>query len=260
MRYGPSWIPGLEEKAMRYMIWYYNTCAFVSTPSEFLLHEMKDNGLCVPSEAIHNPARLLTHQDPRVQKPALKKEFGVSDKTVIYAGRLAPEKNIDVLICAIARAQKDVPNINLLIAGDGSQKKELADLAEKIGIKQAVVFAGMLGKPALARAYGASDVFATASTSENQPITLMEAMSCGLPVVGARSRGLPEYIKPETGFLFAPGNEEGLARRLAELLNNPELARTMGRAGSDVVKRFSLDEIMTAWEAIYERIIVEHRN
>lgn len=231
---------------------YYNRCGLVTSPSRSVLDEMLQAGLRRPHMVVSNPIDTAGFRPAiPVEKASLKRRLGFSDAAIIYAGRLAIEKNIDVLIRALPLVRRQLPSAMLVLAGHGSARDRLEDLARELRVGEHVRFLGTLNKPALADAFRAADVFAIASTSESQSMVLLQAMSCGLPAVGARSRALPEYLVDEAGLLAEPGSHAEFADRLIQLLRQPLLRLHMGEHACEAASRFAVSEIASGWERIY---------
>ena len=186
---------------------------------------------------------------------ALKKKLGFAKHVIFSAGRLSDDKNPDVLIKALPFVKKDVPDAMLVFAGNGTSREKLAQLAERLGVKDSVKFLGFVEKSKLVEAYSASEVFAIASTSDTQSLVMMQAMACGVPVVGVRARALPEYINEKNGFVVEPGDARAMADRLVQLLKDPKLAKSLGDGGLAYTSQFSEPAIAADWEKIYKDVI-----
>ncbi len=234
---------------------YYNHCALVTGPSHSVIDEMCAFGLRRPHRVVSNPvdtSRFRPVSD--ACREALKRTYGFSHSTIIYAGRLADEKKIDVLIRALPLVARQAPDVMLALAGHGSARHRLEQLAHALGVGERVRFLGTLDKATLADVFQAADIFAIASTSETQSMVLIQAMSAGLPVVGANWRALPEYIDAQSGFLAQPGCHEDFARRLTQLLGSPALRKHMGEHAVRKTTHFSITTVTNHWEEIYARI------
>ncbi|BEV71524.1 MULTISPECIES: glycosyltransferase [unclassified Paludibacterium] len=231
---------------------YYNHCQLVTGPSHSVLEDMLQHGLRAPHRVLSNPIDTTlfspVHASVRQQ---LKARLGLSDATIVYAGRLAREKHVDVLIQALARLRSRHPAALLILAGHGTERDRLQSLTRELGIEAQVRFVGTLDKPALAELFQAADVFALASTSETQSMVMLQAMSSGLPVVAADALALPEYVTEGSGLLAAPGDAEDFARQLDGLLADGPRRRRMGLQAQQQTRRYALDTIVSAWEALY---------
>jgi glycosyltransferase involved in cell wall biosynthesis len=214
----------------------------------------------VRHRVISNPIRLDAFR-PLPQRQLLKAKFDFSDFTILYAGRLAPEKRVDLLVRAVAGLVSEVPAVRLALLGRGSAESDLISLCRSLGMAERVRFLGFLpSHTTVAEAYNAADVFAIASTAETQSIATMQAMACGLPVVGVRAWGLGEYINETNGLLVDPGDVGALGKALTYLAAHPEARVRLGREGQKCVTRFSAPAIATEWEEIYQAIATDFQH
>ena len=163
-----------------------------------------------------------------------------------------PAKGHATLLDSLARVRHDVPQLRAVLAGDGPCRSRVAERARALGLDGAVLLPGRVDPFATLAAF---DVFVSASTTEGVPLSILEAMSQGLPVVATAVGGVPEVVvHGETGLLAAPGDVDGLARRVAEVLGDPHLARRMGEAGR---RRFDADHRIEDMVATYHRLYSE---
>lgn len=172
--------------------------------------------------------------------------------TVLFVGRLAVEKNIDVLIDALART-RTTPQPHLEVIGGGEQRQALEERAAAAGVADRVLFRGHVDDAELRSAYLAADVFCQPGTAELQSLVTLEALSASRPVVLADAMALPHLVDDGiNGYLFAPGDAADLAAKLDRILalDDDERAR-MGAAGHDKAARHSQDKTMDTFEAIY---------
>lgn len=168
---------------------------------------------------------------------ALRASLGIppSSPVIGTVGRLAEIKQFDVLIRAFAEVRQGRPDAHLLFVGDGPQRLALEQLREQIGLGPFVHFAGY--RTNVSEYLHVMSCFALTSRSEGTPQAVLEACVAGLPVVATRVGGLPEVIDDgRTGILLNPGDERALAHALLELLDNQQLARSMGDAGRQHVE------------------------
>ncbi len=235
-----------------YVTWYYNQCDYVTTPSRRLLADMTKSGLHTPASVMDNPIDLDVFKPVSPERKAkLKQKWNFSDCTVVYAGRLAAEKNCADLIRSITYLKLAIPTVELVIAGHGQSQRELERLVAHLGLGAHIHFLGTLDKANLAEVYAASDLFISASPSENQPLTLLQALAVGLPAVGVEAAGLAEYIKPAYGILAPVGDSEGLAMAAARILKNETKRVTYRHAALTCSQEFQADRIVQKWESLY---------
>lgn len=237
---------------LRHFASYYNRCRFVSAPYQGLIENMRHYGLRTPGSALPNPVLLDIFKPPTAaEKAAEKKKLGVQGPVLLYTGRLASEKNIDVIIKAVAELVDEFPSLILLMTGHGAAERGLRALAQKLGLRERVRFLGLLTIPELAEVYRAADIFVIMSTAETQSISLIQGYASGLPAITARAYGLPDYTPRECGFIVEPGDVGGLVVRLRQLLRDEPLQRRMGSAAAEYAKQFSPARIVGLWEEIY---------
>lgn len=244
--------------SLKYVIWYYNHCAFVTAPSRTVLTEMVEHGFNKPHQVMSNQIDLSVFKPSRESKIELKKEFNLSAATVIYAGRLGQEKKVDIVIRAIALAKNYFPEVNLAIAGHGSAEADLKKLTQELRLGKNVKFFGMLDKVKLSRLYNAADIFTIASTSESQSMVLLQAMACGLPVIGVNWRALPEYINRHNGYTVEPNNPKEMADKIIYLLRYKDERKLLGNGGQQYVQQFSSPNIAKEWENLYKQVIANY--
>jgi len=168
---------------------------------------------------------------------ALKtKLLSSSDARVIFsAARLKRFKGFQHVIAAVAQLQSEFPNVYYLIAGEGPFRSELDECVRRFHLGDRVKFLGTVPHHLLAQYYSIADVAVFPSLYlETFGISIAEAMSCGVPVIGSDSGGIPEVIG-DAGILCAPGNNDHLADQLRELLRNKSDLRQMGMRGRERV-------------------------
>ena len=183
-------------------------------------------------------------------------EHEVIDKnpypTILFAGRLAVEKNVNEIIEALTLMQT-VPDAHLEIVGDGEQRNVLADLAKTKGIASRVHFLGHVDDAELRAAYLRADVFCQPGTAELQSLVTLEALSASRPVVLANAMALPHLVdNGVNGYLFEPGNRGDLANKLDAILAlSPQERAVMGAAGHAKAMAHSHVKTMDTFEALY---------
>jgi glycosyltransferase involved in cell wall biosynthesis len=179
-----------------------------------------------------------------------------------FAGRLVPEKGLDVLLRACHLLIRDFPLLKLDIAGEGRASSSARALADALGLGQCVTFYGKLPQPELEEVLGRAWVQAIPSVWE-KPFGLMaaEAAMRGTASVASGTGGLAEIvIHGETGLLTAAGGPEPLAAALRMLLTNQAVAERIGAAARlDAMARFSLDRHVQRFLDLYETLLGSKR-
>lgn len=183
------------------------------------------------------------------QQIKIKQELGLDEviPTIISVGHLIERKGHHFVVEAVAQTE----GINLLIAGDGPERKNLESLVRQLGISGRVAFLGSLSQELLAKYYGASDALVLASSREGWANVLLESMACGTPVVATNIWGTPEVVqRPEAG-LLVDRNVSDIADGIRQLLSNKPL-RHETRAYAEKFDWFTTSE---GQFHIFERII-----
>ncbi|WP_413543121.1 glycosyltransferase [Citricoccus nitrophenolicus] len=183
---------------------------------------------------------------------------GPEHPTVLFVGRLAVEKNVDVLVRAIGELASTV-DAHLEIVGDGEQRTALRSLVEELGLQDRVHFLGHVSEEDLHRAYLRADVFCQPGTAELQSLVSLEAMSASRPVVLADALALPHLVTDgDNGYLFTPGDAQDLAAKLGAVLTAGEEERVrMGRSSHERAVQHSQDKTVDLFEMLYRGATVE---
>ena len=158
------------------------------------------------------------HPMPRA---ASRKALGLSedDLVLVYVGRLSPEKGVSDLVAALAHLRdRHQLTPRLLVVGDGPQRAALQRQAGSLGVDGQIQWAGTRANHELAPFYTAADVACVPSLMEGVPNAALEALACGIPVVGTRVGGIPEVLTTETGVLVDPQQPQQFAEALATAL------------------------------------------
>ncbi|MHA7294587.1 glycosyltransferase [Arthrobacter sp. HLT1-21] len=172
--------------------------------------------------------------------------------TVLFVGRLAEEKHVDVLIDAVAKTSPAL-NVHLEIVGGGEVKAALQAQVTRLGLDGRVVFRGMITDEELRRTYLRAALFCQPGTAELQSLVTLEAMSASTPVLLANAMALPHLVDHGVnGYLFTPHDSTELADRITQLLSLPaaDLDR-MGKASRSMVDVHSLTATLATFEGLY---------
>lgn len=171
---------------------------------------------------------------------------------IVFVGRVTLEKEIDVIIRALARLDPAL-DATFTIVGDGDQRKNLERLVAELDLADRVHFTGRVSDETLRAHLTDASVFAIASIAELQSIATMEAMASGLPIVAANAMALPHLVhEGENGHLFQPGNDRELADALTDVLTLDDAAyEAMQRASLEAVKVHDIDRTLDTFESLY---------
>ena len=171
--------------------------------------------------------------DPADYRPRHHAGIG---RRVLFVGRLAAAKGLPILLDAIAALRREMPSIELTLAGDGPDRQRLEDQAARLGSAENLRFLGPGSQAKVRELLAQSDVFALASFAEGVPVVLMEAMAACVPVIATRIAGIPELVDDGAcGLLVTPGDARALASAIVRLLSDPALRNRLGEAGREKV-------------------------
>jgi glycosyltransferase involved in cell wall biosynthesis len=189
----------------------------------------------------------------------IRAELGIAAGAPVVGsvGALRPQKRFDVLLHAAAGLLADHPRLHVVIAGEGEERASMEALAAELGLGDALLMLGERGDvPDVVRAF---DVAVVSSDFEGSPLSVMEYMEAGLPVVATAVGGIPQMIDDGVhGVLVAPRDPPALARAIAGLLADPGRRRELGEAGRERRRaQFDLAVMVGRIEALYEQLYAE---
>jgi glycosyltransferase involved in cell wall biosynthesis len=167
---------------------------------------------------------------------------------------LRPEKNHELFLAAAARVRVKLPDARFLIIGDGPQRPRLEQVAAELELGESVQFLGTRSN--ISELLTALDVFVLTSKMEANPVSILEAMATGKPVVAPRVGSIGQSVLDgQTGFVTEPGDLDELVERLVQLLSNPRLASQLGRRGRQhVVEHGSITRMVDGYHDLITAI------
>jgi len=176
--------------------------------------------------------------------------------TILFMGELGERKGIDLLLPALAALSAQGLAWRAVIAGNGAVQ-EARDRATSLGLAADILFPGWVGEEEVSHHMRKADIFTLPSRAENQPLSILEAMAHGLPVVSTTVGAIPEQVRDgESGFLVPPGDAEALARALARLVRDADLRAAMGEAGRrHFARHYSLAACADRFAALYRSLL-----
>ncbi len=164
---------------------------------------------------------------------------------------------VDRVLRAFAIIQQRLPDARLIVAGDGSQRVPLEQLTRELGLRN-TEFTGQVGHERVVELYDAADIYLNGSEIDNQPLSILEAFACGLPVVTTDAGGIPFVVtNEETGFLVKRGDYEAMADRALRLLENQTLAERIINQARDECRKYAWEAVREQWLEVYEQLASE---
>jgi len=186
-----------------------------------------------------------------------RRVMGIGDQRFVvgWIGRMTAVKRTDVVLRSFRRLRDDGVDAVLCMVGDGPDRRWVEDLAGELGVMRDSLFPGY--QEDVGPFFAAFDVFVLPSGNEGTPVTAIEALASGCPVVATRVGGVPDVVTDgEDGFLVEPGDVEELAARLAQLANDPDLRGRMGAAGRERMRsRYAVDRLIDDIDRLYRDLL-----
>jgi len=187
----------------------------------------------------------------------LQEKYNLNGPVIIYVGRIAEDKGINYLIDSAKIVKKEYPNSKFLIIGPNmGYKHKLVSKINKTGLNDSIIFTGPLVGNKLLEAYSAADVFVLPSYHEVMPLTILEALAAGIPVITTRLGGISEVISHQvTGFLVKYGDYKKIAEYILRILREPNLKSKLIAAGKKIVNSFSWNNVVKKIISLYNSLI-----
>lgn len=205
-------------------------------PSPYLVRTFAKAGL--RASPIFNLIEL--DQFPFRERPALRPVFLSNRNFEKHYG-------VDLVLRAFAIIQKRIPESRLIIAGDGPERTSLEELARDLNLQNAE-FTGRVGHERIVELYDSADIFLNGSEIDNQPLSLLEAFACGLPVVTTDAGGIPDMVVPGKTALVVPrGEYEQLAASALYLLDDSVLAQSIIQQAREECRKYQWDAVRNQW-------------
>ena len=195
--------------------------------------------------------------EPR-EKQTLRDRLGmVADvPTAVFVGRLAPEKELPSLVAGFAVAARKNSSARLVVVGDGVMRPELEQQVKELGIADRVLFAGMRRPDEICLFLQAADIFMLTSRREGLPVSLIEAMSTGLPSVVTDLPANTQLVQDGVhGFHVPVGDSEAIGHALLRLVNDPETRFRFGIAARTVAAKFGIDSVLDTYEDLFATLV-----
>jgi 1,2-diacylglycerol 3-alpha-glucosyltransferase len=238
---------------------YCDLCDHVIAPSQSIVQHLKRHGVQAPMTVIPTGIDVDAFASGRRDRARERWNLAPDQFVIGHVGRLAPEKNLDILVQAMAEVLVRRPKAAALITGDGSYRSIMEHAFAGAGLAERVRFTGVLTGEPLWDAYAAQDVFAFTSISETQGLVLTEAMAAGVPVIALDAPGAREVVEDGSNGRLLPhsADADALAKALAWLADLPLQQReAMKQAARQTAGGFSttrcLDRVLELYESVLE--------
>ena len=255
--YLPFVPPSLTHMALEALMPAFTAlCDLVIAPSDGLRQIAAEWGVRDKVTVIPNGIDLDRFRDPA--RPLRRHELDVPDDSIllVYCGRLGPEKNLSLLLDAFSGAVQAIQNTFLLVIGGGPEERELRKRAAAI---PNVRFAGSVAYDEVPRYLAMGDVFVTASVTEVHPLSVIEALAAGLPVLGIRSPGITDTVVDGVNGYLTSHDLAAFTAMMVRLLLEPERQLAMAAEARDRSRQYDIRLTAASLLSHYERLIAEVR-
>jgi len=193
--------------------------------------------------------------------PATKSDLGLPPDAFVlmYVGRLGPEKNLATLLDAFAHTARRAPNAVLAVVGDGPQAAALREKTREHNLTGRVRFLGTRPNQDIPSLLSAAHAFVTASVTESHPMTIIEALAAGQPVLGFDVPGIRETVSDGKDGLLAPTDPEALGERMARIATDAELRARLSDGARRSAQQYNIERTTRRIVDLYERVIRERK-
>ncbi len=234
---------------------FYNRAHLITIPTENAKKELIANKCRVEIEVVSNGIKLDSFDNSN--SAAIKNKFNPDGDLILYVGRVAPEKNMPVLLEAFYKLTKSDSTTKLLVIGGGPTLNECKTIVKNYGIEDRVIFLGLIPTKELKSSgyFGACKLFVTASTTETQSITVLEAEANGLPCIGPNAKGIPNVIDDGVnGFVVTPDSSDEITAAMKRLLEDEELYKRFSENSIKSASKHDFKLILNNWEERYKKV------
>ena len=223
-------------------------------PSNAMLSALQAYGVRCPMHIIPTGMEMERFEGGDGNRFRARHGIASERPVLVHVGRIAHEKNIDFLLRMLRKLVARVPEVLMIIAGEGPALAHCRARVESLHLAPNVLFVGYLARESeLLDCYRAGDVFVFASRTETQGLVLLEAMALGVPVVSTAHMGAADILRPQRGSVIAPDDEQEFANLVAGVLSDPHRRRQLAEEGKAYAATWSA-------AAMTERLVKLYRD
>jgi glycosyltransferase involved in cell wall biosynthesis len=248
-----GWMQGL---ARYFSAAQCNDVCALAVPSHAMLEILEQYGVKTPATVIPTGIELV--QFSQGDGARFRAGWGIPAERpmLVHVSRLAFEKNIDFILRVLVRVAAQVPDVLLVIAGEGPARRRLEALARRLGLSENTLFTGYLERDgSLEDCYCAGDAFVFASRTETQGLVLLESMALGVPVVSTAVMGTKEVLAGGLGSLIAEDDEQDFADKAIRLLRDPALRERLAGEAVEHARSWSAPVLADRMLDFYTRAV-----
>ena len=255
------YVPGLpaawmKALARRFTVSQCHDVQTVISPSRQMAEALRAYGVQTPIEVL--PTGLPAGCFAPGHGANFRKAHGIDPQrpVALFVGRVAHEKNIDFLVRMLARLRSKVPDVLLIIAGEGPAESHIRELVSSLGLDANVLFKGYMDRTTtLLDCYNAADAFVFASRTETQGLVLLEAMAQGTPVVSTAVMGTADVLAGVKGAVVVPEDIEVFSDGVASVLRDPAKRMLLSECAREDAQRWTSRSMAERLSRLYENVI-----
>ena len=258
--YAQAYLPGMPEfismaALQAYLPSFCRSVDLVISPSPGMRDVLERLGVESEVDVVPNGVDLKPFQTPAQPVPREKFGFTAEDVVLVYLGRLGPEKNISFLMRCFAGTAQTFDHVRLLLIGGGPDRENLEASVANMGMQKQVVFAGMLPYEEVPNYMAMADAFVTASVTEVHPLTVIEAMASGLPILGIQSPGVGDTVEDGVTGYLAPSEDLAIfTAKMVRLVTHHEERKQMGEKARQAAQIYAIENTTQLMLARYRRV------
>jgi 1,2-diacylglycerol 3-alpha-glucosyltransferase len=242
-----------------YLPSFTSQCDLVIAPSKGLHDVLRSYGVTSHIEIVPNGIDLEPFRNPRTRHTRAELGLPESAKVMIYVGRIAPEKNLAFLLRAFAVVSQELPETYLLLVGDGPETDNLRDQAQKSGVGEKVIFTGSVEYEDVPGYLRTANAFVTASVTEVHPLSVIEAMAAGLPVLGVESPGVGDTVVDGGNGLLSRHDLAEFSLKMFRLMSENDLRARLVKKALEDSEQYSILNTSQRILGFYEELVAMYR-
>jgi glycosyltransferase involved in cell wall biosynthesis len=254
--YLPVLLDSLSESVIRaYLPTFCRACDMVVAPSASLKEILQGFGVQTPVDVIPNGVNLAPFTFPK--NIIDRSTMGIpSDAIVlIYTGRLGPEKNLSFLLRAFLGLATAVDNVHIIFVGEGSERKSLQDWANSTAYSNRIHFTGFVPYEELPGYLKMADIFVTASVTEVHPLSVIEALGAGLPVLGIDAPGIKDTVVPDYCGLLSAEDQAAFTAKLMLLVTDHDLRMRLASGARQTAEKYDIHLTSKIMAEHYQKLV-----
>lgn len=257
--YAQSYVPivaGLASKVAEEVVKrYMRQCTHIVAPTPAIRDLiMREYPIDTPVSVVPSPVNLASYKDKDPRR--IRQKFGLDKyELLLYIGRVAREKGLDLLVNAFAKVVAARPQARLLLVGSGPYRRTLESLVHRRGLSRMVTFTGVVSHEEIPDYAAAADLFVFTSVMDTQGLVLVEAMAAGVPAVAVEAPG-PIDILAGGGGLLVPADQDAFAQAVLTLLEDEVRRKEMGEEAFRLAQPYAVSATTNKMLAVYEEAIL----